>query len=64
MNPELLNHFPSKHKNVEERIAAGNSDELDEAMYRFGIAYADQTEKDYKALVAAAKKGRIKVAGE
>ena len=43
---------------------AGNSDELDEAMCRFSIAYADQTEKDYKALVAAAKKGRIKVAGE
>jgi uncharacterized protein (DUF2252 family) len=43
---------------------AGNSDELDKAMCRFGIAYADQTEKDYKALVAAAKKGRIKVAGE
>jgi uncharacterized protein (DUF2252 family) len=41
----------------------GNSEELDEAMVRFGVAYADQTEKDYKKLVAAAKRGRIKVAG-
>ena len=42
---------------------AGNSDELDEAMVRFAFAYADQTEKDHQALVAAAKSGRIKVAG-
>ena len=41
---------------------AGKSDELDEAMVNFAIAYADQTEKDYQALVAAAKSGRIKVA--
>lgn len=41
----------------------GNSDELDEAMSRFGVAYADQTEKDYNKLAAAAKSGRIKVAG-
>ncbi len=39
----------------------GNSDELDEAMIRFGKAYADQTEKDYLALAKAAKKGRVKV---
>jgi uncharacterized protein (DUF2252 family) len=39
----------------------GNSEELDEAMVRFAFAYADQTEKDYDALVAAAKSGRIKV---
>ncbi len=41
----------------------GNSDELDEAMIRFAFAYADQTEIDHQALVAAAKTGRIKVAG-
>ena len=40
----------------------GNSDVLDEAMARFAFAYADQTEKDFKALAAAAKSGRIKVA--
>jgi uncharacterized protein (DUF2252 family) len=41
---------------------AGKSDELDEAMVNFAFAYADQTEKDYQALAAAAKSGRIKVA--
>ena len=40
---------------------AGNSDELDEAMVRFAFDYADQTEKDFKALGAAAKLGRIQV---
>jgi uncharacterized protein (DUF2252 family) len=39
----------------------GNSDVLDEAMVRFAFAYADQNEKDYRALEAAAKTGRIKV---
>lgn len=40
----------------------GKSDELDEAMTRFAFAYADQTEKDYQELDAAAKSGRIQVA--
>jgi uncharacterized protein (DUF2252 family) len=40
----------------------GNSEEFDDAMVRFAFAYAVQNEKDYKALVAAAKSGRIKVA--
>ena len=40
----------------------GNSQELDDAMVRFAFAYADQTEKDYQALAAAGKSGRIKVA--
>jgi len=40
----------------------GKSDELDEAMVNFAFTYADQTEKDYQALVSAAKSGRIKVA--
>jgi len=40
----------------------GESEELDKAMVRFAFAYADQTEKDHKALAAAAKSGRIKVA--
>lgn len=41
----------------------GKNDDLDEAMVKFAFAYADQTEKDYKALQEAAKSGRIKVAG-
>jgi uncharacterized protein (DUF2252 family) len=40
----------------------GNSDELDEAMATFAFAYARQNEEDYKALQAAAKTKRIKVA--
>ena len=43
---------------------AGNSDELDEAMANFAFAYADQTEKDFDTLAAAAKNGKIKVAEE
>jgi len=43
---------------------AGNSGELDEAMVNFAFAYADQTEKDFNALAAAAKNGKIKVADE
>ena len=41
---------------------AGNGDELGDAMVRFAVEYADQTEKDHQALKAAAKSGRIKVA--
>lgn len=40
----------------------GKSDSFDEAMGRFAVAYADQTERDHAALAKAAKKGRIKVA--
>jgi len=43
---------------------AGNSDELDEAMVNFAFAYADQTERDFDTLAAAAKNGKIKVAHE
>ena len=40
----------------------GKSDELDKAMLQFALAYAKQNDKDFKALQAAAKSGRIKVA--
>jgi uncharacterized protein (DUF2252 family) len=43
---------------------AGNGEELDEAMVNFAFAYADQTEKDFNTLAAAAKNGKIKVAEE
>jgi uncharacterized protein (DUF2252 family) len=43
---------------------AGNSDELDKAMARFAFAYADQNEKDFKALTTAAKSKRIHVAAK
>jgi uncharacterized protein (DUF2252 family) len=38
----------------------GNSDLFDQAIAQFAEAYADQTERDYAALLAAIKKGRIK----
>ncbi len=40
----------------------GNGDEFDKAISQFAIAYADQTEKDFAALTAAVKSGRIKAA--
>ena len=38
----------------------GNGSAFDEAIVNFAIAYADQTERDHAALVAAVKSGRIK----
>ncbi|HUK11356.1 MAG TPA: DUF2252 domain-containing protein [Stellaceae bacterium] len=38
----------------------GNSDQFDEAMGKFAVAYADQAERDHAALKAAVKSGKIK----
>jgi len=38
----------------------GNSELFDQAIALFAEAYADQTERDYAALVTAIKEGRIK----
>jgi len=37
----------------------GNSDEFDEAIAAFAVSYADQAERDYAALKAAVRKGRV-----
>lgn len=37
----------------------GKSDKFDRAMAQFAVAYADQTEKDYQALVEAVKTQRV-----
>ena len=37
----------------------GSSDEFDEAMGRFAIAYADQTERDHAALKVAVRRGTV-----
>jgi hypothetical protein len=37
----------------------GASDTFDEAMGDFGIAYADQAERDHAALKAAVRKGEM-----
>jgi uncharacterized protein (DUF2252 family) len=42
----------------------GKSNEFDEAMVQFAYAYADQTEKDYQALVKTVESGRIKAIRE
>jgi uncharacterized protein (DUF2252 family) len=51
------------HARSGDRIAIasylGNSDVFDRAIAKFAVAYADQNERDYEALVDAAKSGRI-----
>ena len=51
------------HARSGDRIAIaaylGNSDVFDRAITRFAAAYADQHERDYRALVDAVKSGRI-----
>jgi uncharacterized protein (DUF2252 family) len=42
----------------------GKSGVIDEAIFRFASAYADQTERDHAVLAAAARQGRIPVATE
>jgi uncharacterized protein (DUF2252 family) len=42
----------------------GNSDALDEAIGKFALAYARQTEHDHDVLTKARRTGRIKVASE
>jgi uncharacterized protein (DUF2252 family) len=37
----------------------GKGDQFDKAMGKFALAYADQTERDYAALVEAVKTGRV-----
>jgi hypothetical protein len=37
----------------------GKSEELDEAIASFAVTYADRTEADHSALVAAVRAGRI-----
>jgi Uncharacterized protein conserved in bacteria (DUF2252) len=39
----------------------GKGDQFDEAVADFATAYAEQNERDYKALVRAARQGRIEV---
>lgn len=42
----------------------GKSDKFDQAVAAFSFAYADQCERDYEAVCAAARKGKIEVAVE
>ena len=51
------------HARSGDRIAIatylGNSDSFDRALVEFSKAYAEQNERDYQALKAAVKSGRI-----
>jgi uncharacterized protein (DUF2252 family) len=53
------------HARSGDRIALasylGKGDTFDRALAEFAVAYADQNERDYATLKAAAKEGRIKV---
>jgi hypothetical protein len=54
----------NKKKPAQARIRHGKAredapDVFDQAIGAFALAYADQTERDHKPLVAAEKKGRI-----
>jgi len=42
----------------------GNSDQFDEAIANFSIAYADQSERDHEVLMKAVSDGRLNVARE
>ena len=51
------------HARSGDRIAIaaylGGSDEFDEAITRFAVAYADQNERDHQSLVDAARSGQL-----
>ena len=42
----------------------GQSDAFDQALAKFALAYADQTERDHAALVKAVKAGRVQAVVE
>jgi len=51
------------HARSGDRVAIssylGTNDTFDQALAGFAVAYADQNETDYQALIAAVKSGRI-----
>jgi len=53
------------HARSGDRIAIsaylGQGDQVDRALAAFAVAYADQNDRDYRALGAAANSGAIKV---
>jgi hypothetical protein len=51
----------TQNKDVPGPVVRGgaSSDQFDEAMGDFAVAYADQAERDYAALKAAVRKGGI-----
>jgi uncharacterized protein DUF2252 len=58
---KLLARFTAPLPSMAERMAKGKG-LREQAVARFAEAYADQTNRDYDALVKAAKEQRIPVA--
>jgi len=57
-----LAHAHSKISEISATISGylgSSSDEFDEAMGKFALAYADQVERDYAALKVAARNGKV-----
>ena len=42
----------------------GSTDQFDDALAKFSVAYADQVEQDYKAFQTAIRSGRLSVETE
>jgi hypothetical protein len=60
----VLARAHAKVSNVSATISGylgGASDVFDEAIGKFAVAYADQAERDYAALKAAVRKGKVAV---
>jgi len=63
----VLARAHSKASDISAAISGylgSSNDEFDAAMGKFALAYADQAERDYAALKAAARKGKITVCQE
>jgi uncharacterized protein (DUF2252 family) len=62
-----LAHAHSKVSEISATISGylgSSSDQFDEAMGKFALAYADQVERDYAAFEAAVRKGEVPVSQE
>ena len=62
-----LAHAHSKVSEISATIRGylgSSSDEFDEAIGKFALAYADQVERDYAAFKAAVRKGEVPVCQE
>jgi hypothetical protein len=57
-------HAPAPANRITIGAYLGSSDVFDRSIAQFASAYSGQTERDYKALVAAVASGRIKTARE
>ena len=68
LRPALRRNSARAHARSGDRIAIasylGGGDSFDKAIARFAAAYADQNQRDYDALLAAGRDGRIEIETE